>query len=214
MRQVILAARETMTSPFPSGKRIATDDVSSLSGGFGDATLTTTPNALGIIGAARAARLYLRSNNVPDSLPVYAVVYPTYIDMLKWARLASGTSSAFYGDLIFQSAQVAAGQGNTVAAKAETVTIEGITFYPSNLIPNTDQTVDETVFSKYRADFSPTVGLIWSPMAVGTLELLGMTMEMERDVRRKETFIVASMAVGHGTLRNELAMEITNLATA
>jgi hypothetical protein len=212
MRQVVLGARETMTAPFPSGKRIKTSDVTTLAGGFDGASLTAGAiNPAGFIGAARAARLYLRSLNVPDSLPFYAVVTPTVLDMLKWARLSNAAGANYYGDLIFQHGDYA--KQGSVAGVAESVTIEGITFYASNLLPGTDQTVDETVYSKYRADYSTCQGIIWSPMGVGTLELLGMTMEIERDVRRKETFIVASMAVGHGTLRNELLLEITNLAS-
>lgn len=208
MRAIVLGARESMTDPFPSGKQLATADVTGLAGGFADASLSSV-NPLGLIGAARAARLFLRGLNVPDSLPFYGVLKPEHMDMLKWARLASGTSSAFYGDLIFQHTDYTTPKQG-MAGLAETITIEGITFMASNLIPFENETNDDEIWPKYRADYSGTLGLIWSPMAVGTLELLGMTMEMERTVRRKENFVVASMAVGHGTLRNELCIEITN----
>ena len=48
---------------------------------------------------------------------------------------------------------------------------------------------------------------MWCPEAVGTVELIGVGMEMERDTRRQEDFMVARMAVGHGTLRPECAVE-------
>ena len=48
---------------------------------------------------------------------------------------------------------------------------------------------------------------MWCPEAVGTLKLMDLAMETERDVRRQEDFMVAKLAVGHGVLRPELAVE-------
>jgi hypothetical protein len=210
MRQIILAARATATSPFPAGKRITTADLDSVWAAAG-ATLTTTPNALGLLGALRAARKRLRDVLVPDSVPVWCAVSPTRFDQLKYVQLPDAAATSF-GPAPFLNKDINAAQTG-MGETTESLRYEGITIIPSSLLPSTDESVAEDVYSKYRGDYSNTVGIVWCPQAVGTLELLGLTMEMERTVRRKETFVVASMACGHGALRQELAMEITNLAS-
>jgi hypothetical protein len=42
---------------------------------------------------------------------------------------------------------------------------------------------------------------------VGTVKLMDVAMETERDVRRQEDFMVAKMAVGTDALRPECAVE-------
>jgi hypothetical protein len=74
-------------------------------------------------------------------------------------------------------------------------------------IPNTDESASATVYPKYRANFSTTTGILWTPMAVGTVKLMDVAMETERDVRRQEDFMVAKMAVGTDALRPECAVE-------
>jgi hypothetical protein len=79
---------------------------------------------------------------------------------------------------------------------------DGIGIMMSNLIPQSDDSANSDVKAKYRADFSTTLGVGWHPDAVGTVKLIGMGLEADRDVRRQEDFIVAKMAVGHGAVRN------------
>ena len=60
----------------------------------------------------------------------------------------------------------------------------------------------------YRGNFSTTVAVCFHKSAVGTVKLLDLAMESERDARRQGTLMVAKMAVGSNYLRSESAVEI------
>lgn len=62
--------------------------------------------------------------------------------------------------------------------------------------------------SKYQVDASKTVALVMHPFALGTVRLIGLTSEMEWDMRRQVTLMLSKMAVGHGVLRPEGIYEI------
>lgn len=87
------------------------------------------------------------------------------------------------------------------------IVFENVTIMSTNLLPQTDQSADVTVWSKYRANFVKTSAVMWTPDAVGVLTLKGVSIETTRDVRRQENFMVATVASGHGTLRAECAVE-------
>ena len=52
------------------------------------------------------------------------------------------------------------------------------------------------------------VALVVHPSAVGTVKLLDLSTEMEYDIRRQGTLMVAKYAMGHGALRPEAAVGI------
>jgi hypothetical protein len=94
-----------------------------------------------------------------------------------------------------------------IGGRDETLTIDGVTIYKTRNMPTTDESADTSVYSKYRANYSTTTGVLWTPMAVANVKMRDITLEHERDVRRQENFMVASMLAGHGTLRPECAVE-------
>jgi len=51
-------------------------------------------------------------------------------------------------------------------------------------------------------------GLVCHPSAVGTVKLMDLATEMEYDIRRQGTLMVAKYAMGHGVLRPESAVGI------
>ncbi|MDA7523151.1 phage capsid protein [bacterium] len=51
-------------------------------------------------------------------------------------------------------------------------------------------------------------GLVCHPTAVGTVKLMDLATEMEYDIRRQGTLMVAKYAMGHGVLRPESAVAI------
>ena len=51
-------------------------------------------------------------------------------------------------------------------------------------------------------------GLVCHPSAVGTVKLMDLATEMEYDIRRQGTLMVAKYAMGHGVLRPEAAVGI------
>lgn len=62
--------------------------------------------------------------------------------------------------------------------------------------------------SKYHADLTNTIGAVWTEPAAAVLQLLGLQMESEWDIRRQGTLMVAKMAVGAGALRSKCAVEL------
>jgi hypothetical protein len=55
---------------------------------------------------------------------------------------------------------------------------------------------------------STTTGLVFTEAACATVQLMGLGMESEYDIRRQGNLMVAKYAVGHGPLLNKCAQEI------
>ncbi len=85
--------------------------------------------------------------------------------------------------------------------------IGGLPIVKTNNLPNTDTTGGADP-NKYEADFTTTVALAMQKLAVGTVKLLDITLEAEYDIRRQGTLIVAKVALGHGILRPDCAVEL------
>jgi hypothetical protein len=189
-RQLILAARDAGSAPFPGGESIA------------DAALTDSGTISGIdwIDAIRDANLRLFNKDVPEEMPRYLAVNAAVFDAIKYAKDANGQYIVLNRDF---GADVAGG----IQARAETIKIDGVTVVKSRNIPGSDESADTGVYSKYRGNYSTTTGVMWCPQAVATVKLLDISMETERDVRRLEDFMVSKMFVGHGTMRPEMAIE-------
>lgn len=189
-RQIILAARTAADGPFPGGTVVT------------DAALTTSGAIDGEawIDAVREANIQLFNKDVPEDLPRYMVVNRAVYDAIKYAKDANGRYLVLSRDLNGASA-------GGVPGRAESLEIDGVTIMACRTLPNTNETADNSVFSKYRANYSKTSGILWIPQSVGVVELQGVAMETERDIRRQEDFMVASMAVGAGTVRPEGAVE-------
>lgn len=100
------------------------------------------------------------------------------------------------------------GAGSLAAGRIETVA--GIDLVKSNNVPSTNVTTGPT---KYRGDFSDTVGLVMNRWAVGTVQLMDIALESDWEPRRQGTFMLAKMAVGHGILRGECAIELSKASS-
>ncbi|MBA58510.1 MAG: hypothetical protein CMQ40_04990 [Gammaproteobacteria bacterium] len=61
-------------------------------------------------------------------------------------------------------------------------------------------------------DARNTVALVMHPSAVGTVKLMDLAVEMEYDIRRQGTLMVAKYAQGHDVLRPEAAVQIRTAA--
>lgn len=102
------------------------------------------------------------------------------------------------------------GDGGNLA-KGVLPTVANIDLVKSNHVPTANDTLNTGIFSKYRADYSTLRGLIATDMAAATVQLMGMSMESDYEIRNQGTFVVAKYAVGHDWLRPDCAIE---LATA
>jgi hypothetical protein len=87
-------------------------------------------------------------------------------------------------------------------------TLANVDIVKSNNVPSTDLSADTNVTAKYRGNYSRTVAIVGSRWAVGTVELLGVTVQTEKEIRTQGTFTVGRMAVGSDTLRPECAIEL------
>lgn len=191
LRQIVLAARTSADGPFPAGNTITDAAL------VNSSIASTTGKAW--IDHIREANIALYNKNVPEDMPRYLVVNADVFDAIKYAVDSSHGYLVINRDFGEQAGGVA-GAGNVIQ-------IDGVQIIRSNLMPTANETSDTSVYSKYRANYSTTTGIMWCPEAVGTLKLMDLAMETERDVRRQEDFMVAKMAVGHGVLRPELAVE-------
>lgn len=202
MRSIILTARDSSvlgggsqtTSPFPSGQ-VITDSAASVS-------LAATGAGDDWWRAIRFLRVSAGADNVPDSEPLWVVVPYSTFDSIAFAQR---DDNAAYPFLMANKDLTFGGQNGT--GHASSLVIDGVTVLRSNLIPTSDDSANSDVKAKYRASYSGVLGLGWGRDGVGTVKLIGMGLEQTRDVRRQEDFIVAKMAVGHGSLRNELTWE-------
>jgi hypothetical protein len=191
-RSIALAARTAASAVIPG------------SGGSSVINAALVPGASGKLwmDAIRLAKQTLFSKNVPTGQSIYmAVPYATF-DAIKYAQ---DPTTGTYLNLNSMLNLASAGLGSAVT---EAIRFEGVTIFPTNLLAQSNDTANTAVYSKYRADFSKTVGLIWLQDAVATLSLLDVTVETTRDVRRQEDFMVAKVVKGHGTLRSEYAYEL------
>lgn len=117
-------------------------------------------------------------------------------------------------------------------AEAELPMVAGIPLVVTNNLPSQNDssaTSTETYFTgdagvsvvrdgvdyispKYSDDYTPLEAIIMKPEAVGTVKLIDLNLQSQFDIRRQGTLMVARMAVGHGVLRPECAIEILSAA--
>ena len=101
------------------------------------------------------------------------------------------------------------GAGSIASGRIETVA--GIDIIKSNHVPSADDSANTDIDSKYRADYSSTIGIVANRMGAGTVQLMDVSLESEWEIRRQGTFMVAKMAVGHDVLRHDCCIEIYDI---
>ena len=104
------------------------------------------------------------------------------------------------------------GGANGVYAEGTVLKVAGINIVKSNTAVTafTDQSSASSTGENntYNGDFSNTAAVVFHKSAIGTVKLMDLAMESEYDIRRQGTLMVAKMALGHGILRPEAAVEI------
>ena len=104
------------------------------------------------------------------------------------------------------------GGANGVYAEGTVLKVAGINIVKSNTAVSafTDQSGASSTGENntYNGDFSNTAAVVFHKSAIGTVKLMDLAMESEYDIRRQGTLMVAKMALGHGILRPEAAVEI------
>lgn len=99
-------------------------------------------------------------------------------------------------------------------ATAQIPMVAGMAIHMSNHLPNTNQALGtgdpESAVrpALYRGDYSKVVGLVMTEEAVATVKLFDLATEMEYQIERQGTLIVAKYAMGHNILRPACAIAI------
>jgi hypothetical protein len=194
-RQMILAARTAADGPFPGGHRI--DDSALAADGNG------VYDGAAWIDAIRAANKVLFEKDVPEEMSRFMAVTWDVFDAIKYAKDANG-------NFLLLNRDIRGDQTAGLAGRDETLMVDGVTIYKTRNMPNADESADTDVYAKYRADYSDTVGVLWTPMTIANVKMKDISLEQTRDTRRLEDFMVASMLAGHGTLRPETGVEFAD----
>ena len=105
------------------------------------------------------------------------------------------------------------GEGNRT--KGTIHEIAGIEIVKTNNLPTANITagggVQAGTGDKYIGNFTKTEALFMHKSAVGTVQLMDLSTRMDYDPRRVGTQILSKLAVGHGVLRPEAAIELARL---
>ncbi len=96
--------------------------------------------------------------------------------------------------------------GGEAPLKIGNTTLFDVNHFPDTNIPKSSTAKEK--YWHYFGDFSQTKIIQMTPDAVGTLKLMDIGFEKDRDTRRQCDLLVARTAEGHGSLRTECAQEI------
>jgi hypothetical protein len=184
-RNLLRAARGAELFPGDGGGAIITN--------AGFATTATT-----LFDGISQAKQTMEEKDVPvDSMSVYAAFRPAL-----WYLMAR-SDRALNKDF---------NDGGTLG-KSVLETVDGTTIIKSTALPfGTNDSSNTALPSGYRINMTNTSGVVWTPMAAATLQLMDVQMESEYDIRRQGTLMLGKYLVGHGPLRSKCAVELRTAA--
>lgn len=169
----------------------ASATVTGLSGGTALTDADFHTNADSIVTTAFDCATTFDQKDIPQDERYLALPPATYY-------LAVQSGKAIHGDWN-------PGMSNGSVAAGRVSSIAGLELVRTNHLPNT---VVNTGPTAYQGTFTNVKGLAWHKSAVGTVKLIDLATRADYDPRRLGTLIVSKMAVGHGILRPESAIEI------
>ena len=178
-QQLINASRTAAAAPQSIGVQLTDADF----------VTSGTSAAATIFSAAQK----MDENNIPENDRYIAVNPETYYNLVQTTNVINRD----WG-------------GKGAYAEGEVLKVAGISVVKTNNLPSTNITsgVLDGSDGTLGGDYAPTVGVAWHKSAAGTVKLLDLSVEMEYDVRRQGTLLVAKYAMGHGVLRPDAAFEI------
>lgn len=150
-------------------------------------------SALSMAGSIWTAKQTMEEADVPvDQQKVTAALKPA-----QWYLLAQEPTLVLNRDV----------DGDGSYSNGTFSMIGGVEVVKSNNLPwGTSYTSGNNV-----ANMTNTTCAVFTEDAAATVQLLGLGMESEYDIRRQGTLMVAKYAVGHGALRSKCAVEIKTL---
>jgi hypothetical protein len=189
-----------------------------------------TASGADLISGINLAKQRLDENQVPvETMPVYSMLKPA-----QWYLIANSDKNInrFYNDGTANLQRQALRTVSDIQILKSIAPLFGYNVTPYNagtnatgIVSNANPVVVGTTSpaaallpfgeavpfnypTKYQSDQTKTVGLVWVEPAVGMLELLGITMETEWDMRRQGTLMLAKQAIGADVLRAKCAVEL------
>lgn len=176
----------------------------------GDAGTVLTNTGIASATAATAADAMIASlfdaASALDSHYVPKEGRKAFIRLEEYYKLANATNAV---NVDFS------GGANGGVADGRVLRIAGIELVPtphfvsSNVNSGVDQgSATQGGSNPQAVDLSNYVCLVSHPSAAGTVQLMNLATEMEYDIRRQGTLMVAKYAMGHGVLRPEAAVGI------
>jgi hypothetical protein len=88
-------------------------------------------------------------------------------------------------------------------------TVDDIQIVKSNLLPaGTNSTSDTTIPLKYRIDMTKSVGVVWTPQAIATAEVQGLSTQVIDQPSKQGTLMIGRLMVGTDPVRSKCAVEL------
>jgi len=176
--------------------RVTTSVVQGQPGGAVITNATMATDAVVLANAFRAARQVFDEKNFTDNAQEYTgALRPAQYYLLTQNK-----------DLIDKDINTESkGSFNDAVISS----VARIPLVKVNCLPNTDESADTNVLSKYRGDYSKTVASIFHRSAVGTLQLMGLSVEDVYQGNKQGTLMLSKYALGHGELRADAAIELS-----
>lgn len=170
-----------------------------ITGAYGGTSLTSGTNAYktsatDLIAGFYAAAQAFDEKDIPAMSKRYGYIRPAQYYLL------AGTPNSLLTHVDYNG-----GQSNGSFASGKIVEVGGIELVKTNNLPNAVVNSGPTA---YQGDFTKTAAVITTQDAVGTVKLMDLQSEMDYDIRRQGTLIVAKYLMGHGILRPECAVEL------
>lgn len=174
---------------------LAARAAATVSGGNGGTQLTVATaktNADALIAGFFDAAQAFDEKDVPEQ-DRYAAVAPD-----QYYQLVNSSSKAIHRDYL-------GGGSNGSIADGTIMRVAGLQIVKTNNLPNSNVATGPAA---YQGDFTNTASIVWQRGAIGTVKLIDLAVESDYLIQNQATLIVAKLAVGHGILRPECAVEI------
>lgn len=147
-----------------------------------------------------AATIFAAKQKLEEAdVPVDSVAVTAALKAAQWYLLAQEPTLVLNKDI-----------GGSGSYSQGTINlIGGVSVVKSNAFPwATDDSANTAIPADYRVNMTNTIGAVFTEAAVGTVRLLGMTLESEPSVAKQGLLVVAKQAVGHGPIIPKASVEL------
>lgn len=200
MRVGILTSRESAT----------------VSGGGEQTEIVSTFSTAGdIVDACFLAAQQFNEKKVPMESRILVLPWEDYYRVVKGAPEQVATSASPAVSIAHPFRAEMGDSGNGSVAEGYVKKIAGITLYPTNLLPQGDESLvtDAGAFNTYYANFSTVKGLFMQKSAIGLVTGRDVTVQGEDVLGTMSFNMVASYVMGAGPLRPESAIQVVSTAS-